>query len=233
MSNRPRLPNSRSGRRRAADHSEQGSNPLLRWLIAGVVGLVAVAVGVGFLASRDAEESAERSSVLQVSDVTFAGASLPVFEQPLGDPAVGAAAPAFAATTFDGVEVSVQPGDGTAKVIGFFAHWCPHCQRELPRITQWLAQNELPAGVEVIAVSTAVNPDGPNYPPSAWFEKEQWPAIAVRDSTDSEVGEAYGLRGFPYTVVVDGGGRVATRVSGELSDSEWESLMALAAAGAG
>ena len=230
MSNRPRLPNSRSGRRRAADRSEQGSNPLLRWLIAGVVGLVAVAVGVGFLANRDAEESAERSPVLQVSDVTFVGASLPVFEQPLGDPAVGAAAPAFAATTFDGVEVSVLPGDGTAKVIGFFAHWCPHCQRELPRITKWLAQNELPAGVEVIAVSTAVDPDGPNYPPSAWFEKEQWPATALRDSADSEIGEAYGLRGFPYVVAVDGQGRVVTRVSGELSDTEWESLLVTTAA---
>ena len=233
MSNRPRLPNSRSGRRRAADHSEQGSNPLLRWLIAGVAGLVAVAVGVGFLANRDAEESAERSSVLQVSDVTFAGASLPVFEQTLGDPAVGAAAPAFAATTFDGVEVSVQPGDGTAKVIGFFAHWCPHCQRELPRISDWLADNPLPAGVEVIAVSTAVSPDSPNYPPSAWFEKEQWPATALRDSTDSEIGDAYGLRGFPYTVVVDGQGRVVTRVSGELSDTQWESLLVTAAASAG
>ena len=230
MSNRPRPQSSRGDLRQPAG---QGSKPLLRWLIAGVVVLVAVAVGVGILANRDAEESDQSSSVPQVSDVTFAGSPLPSFEQTLGDPAVGTTAPAFAATTFDGVEVSVQPGDGTSKVIGFFAHWCSHCQKELPRIADWLASNPLPAGVEVIAVSTAVSPDSPNYPPSAWFEKEQWPAIAVRDSLESEVGEAYGLRGFPYTVVVDGGGRVATRVSGELSTSEWESLLALAAAGAG
>ena len=231
MSNRPKPPNSGRGSRRATDRAGAGSNPLLKWLIGGVVALVAVAVA--FAATRDAEDSEESSSVPQVSDVTFVGDSLPVFEETLGDPAVGAAAPGFAATTFDGVEVSVQPGDGTSKVIGFFAHWCPHCQRELPRITKWLAENRLPPGVEVIAVSTAVNPDSPNYPPSAWFEAEQWPAKAVRDSVESEIGDAYGLGGFPYMVVVDGQGRVVTRVSGELSDTQWESLLATAAAAAG
>ena len=204
---------------------------MLKWVIGGVVVLVAVAVA--FAATRDAEERDESASGPQVSDVTFAGGPLSQFEATLGDPAVGASAPAFAATTFDGVEVSVRPGDGTSKVIGFFAHWCSHCQKELPRIADWLASNQLPPGVEVIAVSTAVDPGSANYPPSEWFEREQWPATAVRDSAESEIGGAYGLRGFPYTVVVDGGGRVATRVSGELSTSEWESLLALAAAGAG
>ena len=147
---------------------------------------------------------------------------------------MGASAPAFAATTFDGVEVSVHPGDGTSKVIGFFAHWCSHCQKELPRIADWLASNQLPAGVEVIAVSTAVDPDSPNYPPSEpGSRRSSGPQSRSATPAESEVGEAYGLRGFPYTVVVDGGGRVATRVSGELSTSEWESLLALAAAGAG
>ena len=231
MSNRPRPPSSRGGSRRPGDPAEQGSKPMLKWLIVAVVVLVAVAAA--FAATRDAEERDENTAVPQVSDVTFAGAALPQFEATSADPAVGVVAPAFAATTFDGIEVSVQPGDGTAKVIGFFAHWCPHCQRELPRIADWLASNQLPPGVEVIAVSTAVDPDSPNYPPSAWFEKEQWPAVAVRDSAESEIGEAYGLQGFPYTVVVDGRGSVVTRVSGELSDSEWESLLLAASAGAG
>ena len=116
---------------------------MLEWLIVGIVALVAVAVA--FAATRDAEEQDRSDLVAQVSDVTFVGDFLPPFEGAAVDPAVGAAAPGFAATTFDGVEVSVQPGDGTAKVIGFFAHWCPHCQRELPRIVDWLANNQLPA----------------------------------------------------------------------------------------
>ena len=225
MSNRPRVPKSRTGSDRAGARSGAGSNPLLKWLAAGVAALVALALIVGFL-KRDAEERDQSDVGPQVADVTFVGEALPPFDGTLGDPAVGQVAPGFAATTFDGVEVSVQPGDGTAKVIGFFAHWCPHCQRELPRIAGWLAENQLPAGVEVIAVSTAVNPDGPNYPPSAWFEKETWPATAVRDSAASEIGDFYGLRGFPYTVALDAQGRVVERSSGELDNRDWEALLA-------
>jgi len=111
--------------------------------------------------------------------------------------------------------------------------WCPHCQRELPRLSGWLAANDLPAGVEVIAVSTAVDSGRGNYPPSAWFAQEQWPAVAVRDSESNEISDAYGLRGFPYTVGIDADGRVVARVSGELNDAAWEFLLGLVAPAAG
>ena len=232
MSNRPKVQKSRSGSRPSGDRADTGSNPLLKWIIIGVVALVAVAVGVALLASRDAEQR-EQSDVRQVSDVSVEGAPLPPFDGQEPDPAMETVAPAFAATTFDGVAVSVLPGDGTAKVIGFFAHWCSHCQRELPRMAGWLAANQLPAGVEVIAVSTAVDSSRGNYPPSAWFEEEQWPAVAVRDSAENEIGDAYGLQGFPYMVAVDADGRVVARVSGELTDSLWEFLLSTVAPASG
>ena len=232
MSNRPKVYKSRSGSRPSGSGAGSGSNPLLKWMIVGVVVLVAVAVGVAVLASRDAEQQAQ-TDVAQVSDVSIEGASLPRFEGEEPDPAMEMRAPAFAATSFDGTEVSVLPGDGTAKVIGFFAHWCPHCQRELPRIAAWMASNELPPGVEVIAVSTAVDAGSPNYPPSAWFTEEQWPAVVVRDSAEDEIGEAYGLRGFPYTVGIDADGRVVARVAGELNDEAWEFLVQFVAPDAG
>ena len=170
MSNRPKVQKSRRGSRQSEGESKSGSNPLLKAMVIGVIVLVAVAVGVAFLANRDAEQR-ERSNVPQVSDVNIEGAALPHFTGEEPDPAMEMQAPAFAATSFDGTAVSVLPGDGTAKVIGFFAHWCPHCQRELPRIAGWMADNQLPAGVEVIAVSTAVEAGRPNYPPSAWFDR--------------------------------------------------------------
>ncbi|MCE2512436.1 MAG: TlpA family protein disulfide reductase [Acidimicrobiia bacterium] len=232
MSNRPRVQKSRHGSRPSGSGSGAGSNPLLKAMIIGVVVLVAVAVGVAFLAGRDAEQR-EQSDVPQVSDVSIEGAHLPLFEGEEPDPAMEMQAPAFAATAFDGTEVSVLPGDGTAKVIGFFAHWCPHCQRELPRIVDWMANNQLPAGVEVIAVSTSVEAGRPNYPPSAWFEDEQWPAVVVRDSAENEIANTYGLRGFPYTVGIDADGRVVARVAGELNDDAWEFLVDFVASPAG
>ena len=232
MSNRPKVYKSRSGTRPSGGRAASDSNPLLKWMIVGVVVLVAVAVGVALLASRDAEQQAQ-TNVAQVSDVSIEGAPLPRFEGEEPDPAMEMRAPSFAATTFDGTEVSVLTGDGTAKVIGFFAHWCPHCQRELPRIADWMAVNQLPAGVEVIAVSTAVDPGSPNYPPSAWFTEEQWPAVVVRDSAESEIGDAYGLSGFPYTVGVTADGRVVARVAGELNDEAWEFLVDFVAPASG
>ena len=233
MSNRPKVQKSRSGSRPSGGQPGAGSNPLLKWMTIGVVAMVAVAVAVAYLASRDAEERDQSSDVPQVADVNIEGEPLPPFDGQEPDPAMETLAPAFAATTFDGVEVSVLPGDGTAKVIGFFAHWCPHCQRELPRMANWLAANQLPAGVEVIAVSTAVDSGRPNYPPSAWFEEEQWPAVAVRDSESNEIGDAYGLRGFPYMVAIDADGRVVARVSGELTDELWEFLLGTVAPASG
>ncbi len=232
MSNRPRVPKSRRGSRPSGRGPDTGSNPLRKGIIIGVVVLVAVAVGVALLAGRDADQRAQTGAA-QVSDVSIEGEPLPRFEGREPDPAMERRAPAFAATTFDGAQVSVLPGDGTAKVIGFFAHWCPHCQRELPRIAGWLAANQLPAGVEVIAVSTSVDRGRSNYPPSAWFEEEQWPAVVVRDSAANEIGEAYGLAGFPYTVGIDADGRVVARVAGELNDEAWEFLLDFVAPASG
>lgn len=223
MSNRPTVPKSPRGARSSRSGAGSGSNPLLIWMVVAVAALIVVAVGVALLASRDAQ--LVQTDKAQVSDVSIEGETLPPFDGTEPDPAMERRAPAFAATTFDDTEVSVLPGDGTAKVIGFFAHWCPHCQRELPRIAGWLAANELPVDVEVIAVSTSVDSGAGNYPPSAWFEEEQWPAVVVRDSAGNEIADAYGLRGFPYTVGIDAGGRVVARVAGELNDEAWEFLL--------
>ena len=164
-------------------------------------------------------------SPVQVSDVAVEGEPLAPLEDQEPDPAIGQRAPAFAATTFDGAEVTVLPGDGTAKLVVFLAHWCPHCQRELPRIAGWLTSNQLPADVEVIAVSTAVDPTGANYPPSVWFTEAQWPAVVVRDSETNEIAQAYGLRTYPYTVAISNDGSVVARVSGALSDDAWAALL--------
>ena len=209
-----------------AASAKAGSNR--RTIIIVVLAVVAIAVSVALLASRDAARN-DSSATGQVADVSIEGAALPTYEGTQPDPALQTVAPAFAATSFDGIEMSVQPGDGTAKVIGFFTHWCPHCQRELPRIADWLNNNPLPAGLEVIAVSTSVNAERGNYPPSEWFETEQWPAAVARDSQTNEIASAYGLRGFPYTVAVNADGNVVARVSGELSDQDWESLLAFVA----
>ena len=124
--------------------------------------------------------------------------------------------------------ITVDPADGTVRLIGFFAHWCPHCQREVPRVSKWLEENTIPTEIEILAVSTAVREGTPNYPPSEWFIKERWPTDIFVDNQDNDLAAAYGLAGFPYWVLVDATGRVVHRSSGELTEEQFGYLVELA-----
>ena len=152
----------------------------------------------------------------------------------LGDPIpanaeIGAAAPAFKAQRNNsGDLIMIDPADGTVRLIGFFAHWCPHCQREVPRVSQWLAENGVPEEIEIIAISTAVREGAPNYPPSEWFVNENWPTQIFVDSEESELANAYGLGGFPYWILVDATGTVIHQSSGELTEEQFGYLVDLA-----
>ena len=152
----------------------------------------------------------------------------------IGDPIpanaeIGAAAPAFKAQPNNsGQPIMIDPADGTVRLIGFFAHWCPHCQREVPRVAKWLAENGMPEEIEIIAISTAVREGAPNYPPSEWFIDENWPTQILVDSEESELATAYGLGGFPYWILVDATGTVIHQSSGELTEEQFGYLVDLA-----
>ncbi len=152
----------------------------------------------------------------------------------LGDPIlveaeIGYPAPSFKAQLNNGSGlVTVDPADGTVRLIGFFAHWCPHCQREVPRVSKWLEENGVPTEIEILAVSTAVREGTPNYPPSEWFTKERWPTDIFVDNQNNDLAAAYGLSGFPYWVLIDATGRVVHRSSGELTEEQFGSLVNLA-----
>jgi cytochrome c biogenesis protein CcmG, thiol:disulfide interchange protein DsbE len=96
------------------------------------------------------------------------------------------------------------------------AHWCPHCQREVPLIQKWIADGNLPKGVEVYTVSTAVSDQRPNYPPSKWLSSVGWQPKVMLDDSSQTAAQAYGLASYPYFVMTDGAGKVVTRGTGEV-----------------
>jgi len=159
---------------------------------------------------------------IEKGEVVILGDPIPI------DSEIGYLAPAFKAQLNDGTElVTVDPADGTVRLIGFFAHWCPHCQREVPRVSKWLEENTIPTEIEILAVSTAVREGTPNYPPSEWLTKERWPTDIFVDNQDNDLAAAYGLAGFPYWVLVDATGRVVHRSSGELTEEQFGYLIEL------
>jgi thiol-disulfide isomerase/thioredoxin len=142
------------------------------------------------------------------------------------DLALNKAAPKLTGYGTDGTAVTIDPADGKAKVIFFVAHWCPHCQREVPLIAKWQKEGKLPTDLAYYTVSTSAQEKGPNYPPSAWFAKEQWPFPVMADDKANTAVKSYGFSGFPFFAVLRADGTVAARDSGEM---ELEAFLALLA----
>ena len=46
-----------------------------------------------------------------------------------------------------GCAVSIE-ADGRPKIVVFLAHWCPHCQAEVPRLVDWFGENGVPDDVD-------------------------------------------------------------------------------------
>jgi thiol-disulfide isomerase/thioredoxin len=126
--------------------------------------------------------------------------------------------------------VTISPG-GTPKVIMGIAHWCPHCQAEVPRIQDWLDQNGMPADVELVAVATSNDPSRTNFPAAPWLRKEGWSVPTMLDDKENAAALGLGVTGFPAFIVVDKDGKVVFRTSGEITMAQWESLLEAARTG--
>jgi cytochrome c biogenesis protein CcmG, thiol:disulfide interchange protein DsbE len=133
-------------------------------------------------------------------------------------------APTVQGTSFDGTPVAIQPS-GRPSAIVFVAHWCPHCQREVPVIQSWIDANGMPPGVDFLSVATGIDPSRPNYPPDVWLASEGWTVPVLVDPTNS-VAQAYGLSAYPFWVFLDGQGKVVARATGELTIPQLVALLA-------
>lgn len=186
-------------------------------ILIGVVAVVAVAL-IALLTTGSGTDP----GVSQTRPVTITGQALPNFQSGTADPAVGMAAPQITGATFDGTPISIT-NDGVPKAIILLAHWCPHCQTEVEELTPWIAENPVPAGTEIVAISTSANAAQPNYPPSKWLA--DWPVPTIVDDSNSSSSRAFGLSGFPFVVFVDADGNVAGRIEGGVAPETLYSLL--------
>ncbi len=170
------------------------------------------------------EEAAGTGAVPDDSPVTVDGTGLPMLSDPGSDPAVGSKMPTLSGTGLDGSALTI-PATGRPTMIVFVAHWCPHCQAEVPVVQQWVDDGGLPDGVDLVAVSTAVDPRRPNYPPGDWLAREGWTAPVLVDGNDAAA-RAAGLSAYPFFVGVDAEGEVIGRASGELTTDQLDAIAA-------
>ncbi len=222
-----------------------GNRPKTGLIIVGATVAVVLVLGaVAFFVTRsennadtaaienDTGAQAAQNAKQEQASVTVIGEPLAAYPQtssmvvpPGEDPAVGQTPPVLEGFSFDGSPVKIDPADGRAKVVIFVAHWCPHCQVEVPLIQEWIDEGNQPENVDFYAVSTSVKRDQPNYPPSKWVIKEGFTPKVMLDDPAGTAAQAYGLPGFPYFVMMDSAGKVTQRASGEVPIDQFGTLV--------
>jgi len=201
------------------------SNRWVVWAVLGAIVLVAViAVGVVAAAgggddSGKAAKAAKPAKFQTAPSLTVTGANLPAFGSATRDSAVGMAAPTIDTVDFAGNPLQAGGATGSPYALVFLAHWCPHCQKEVPELVD-LAKDGKIAGVDVIGVPTGTTDEAPNYPPSEWLAGEDWPFPVALDTAKTKAAQAFGLTGYPYFVFVDAQGNVAGRTAGEIPSDQ-------------
>lgn len=216
--------------RRAAARAQQGAGrpgwllPAIGGVVVVVAALIAIALsgGDGGSSARPSDlpvaTSGASGSAIIAGDPVVGGSLLPVFADPSADTAVGLTIPTVTAA---GGSIAL---DGRAKILVFLAHWCSHCQAEVPVVQDWLDAGGLPEDVDAISVSTSIDPNRPNYPPEDWLAREGWTPPVIVDPMGA-VADAYGLSAFPYFVFVHADGTVGARTTGEMSIADIEAIV--------
>lgn len=198
----------------------------------GAVVIVAGVIAIGASSGGNQESAVTTTTVPggvapgEYQPVTVSGDAL----EPLGDSGTDGAlqksAPTLSGFDFDGAPVTVDPGsDGTPTMLVFLAHWCPHCNREVPRLLDWLDQGLVPTNLRIVGVATGSRSDQANWPPSQWLKDFKWPWEVLADSDTAAAAGAYGVDGFPFMVITDGGGKVVSRHSGEIEVADLTTMV--------
>jgi cytochrome c biogenesis protein CcmG/thiol:disulfide interchange protein DsbE len=236
MANRQRA----EARRKAAakaSRKEGGAKKTWMWVTIAVVVVAAVVAIVVATGGKDSNTpAADGSTPTTVQSVipdsqpaTVTGTALPDYQTTGADAAIGKVAPTVEGLNFAGQKVSLNPSGGPYMVV-FLAHWCPHCNAEVPRLLNWKHSGAVPAGLNVVGVATAVSKSSVNYPPSTWFSNKgwEWPVMvdtSQGDGAAGKVAQAFGATGWPYLVLVGKDGKVKMRTSGEVAIADLQKMV--------
>ena len=205
-------------------------------IVVGVVVLVLGLAGAAMLLSGGDDESSGGvlapgettrptygDDVQENRPVDVTGDPLPGLDSAgADDTAIGTPIPVVDGATFDGNAVTIGGATDGPTMYVFLAHWCPHCNDEIPELIELRNRGGIPEGMNVVAVSTAVDNSAPNYPPSEWIVDKEWPSEwpVMADSVESTAFVVNGGGGFPYLMIVDADGNLLARASGTKTAEE-------------
>jgi len=117
------------------------------------------------------------------------------------------------------VRLDTLSNGGKPIIIDFFATWCKPCNRELSAISEVYDEWQQETGVRLIAVSIDQAHHINKVKPLV--DQLGWPYEVLLDP-NSELKRALGVQLIPYTLIVDGNGKIVYKHSGYVDGEEDE-----------
>lgn len=123
--------------------------------------------------------------------------------------------------TMDGkaVRIDTLSNNGKPIVISFFATWCKPCNRELDTISELYDEWQEETGVKIIAISQDQAHNIHKVKP--FVDHHGWVYDVLLDP-NSDMKRALGFHDIPFSVIVDGQGKIVYRHLGYTDGEETE-----------
>ena len=139
------------------------------------------------------------------------------------EPAANMKAPVITGTDLNGNTITSDNNSPT--ILLFLAHWCGYCQVEVKEIQDWIEDGGDMGSVKMFSILTSINSSQPNYPPDKWLNSEGWSFQSFTDNELNGVAQHFGIRGFPFWVLIDSNGDIVTRLSGSYTKDQFEIIL--------
>lgn len=124
--------------------------------------------------------------------------------------------------TIDGksLRVDTLKNDGKPMIIDFFATWCKPCNRELNEIAEVYEEWQEETGVKLVAISIDKAQDTHKVAPLV--AENEWPWETVLLDPNQELMRVLGIQMIPFTLIVDGEGKIVYKHNGYTDGAEEE-----------
>jgi len=202
------------------------------WIVGGVIAAVVLVAVIVVVVVGGGDKDHPPSYYARPVEVV--GDPLPDFTEEMAggapDTAVGEQAPVVKGQDYTDAAVTIDAQTDGPTLVVVLAHWCPHCNNEIPRLNQWRESGRIPAALNIVGVSTAVQADAANYPPDSWLKAKDWQWPVISDTVDATAMAAFGATGFPTLIFIGSDGEVRWRMSGEIPLDQIEHQVATAMA---
>jgi thiol-disulfide isomerase/thioredoxin len=192
-----------------------------RRTIGYTLGAIAVlGVAVAIIASASGGSGGEGGEIVPSASGRISVSGAPRSEML----AVGDAIPAFSGPGFrmrssgdGGYTISREPVDwseydGAPTVLSIWAPWCPHCQVELPILSEAVARHP---SVKLVTVVTSIGAH-PGPSPNGYLADNGLTFPAAIDDARGTLARALGVQAFPTLYFVGSDGTVAYAQDGEV-----------------